>query len=104
MKQSSPIKKLLEALVLVMEMCTGFISNMSWMKTTKVCSFTSKPSQGTSLYVSSFKDSSVLLNMKEDPNKSEILLVTSTLLEVKAENIYQNATKMHQKMEAELSN
>ena len=54
----------------------------------------SKPSQSSSRRVSTFKDSSVLLNnLRGELHKSEVLLIASTLLVVKAENIYRNTIK-----------
>ena len=42
-QQDSVIKPLLEALLLVVKICTGFITDLIWMST-KVCSVTSEPS------------------------------------------------------------
>ena len=71
---------------------------------TKVSSFTSEPTQNSSRRVSSFKDSSALLNiLSGELHKSESLLIASTLLVVKAENIYRNTSKMDITMKAELS-
>ena len=67
--------------------------------------FTSKPIQNSSKRVSSFIDSSELLNIwvSGELYKSEFLLISSTLLVVKDENIYQNTSKMHITMDTELS-
>ena len=37
--------------------------------------------------------------LRGEVHKSEVLLIASTLLVVKVENIYQNTTKMHKTME-----
>ena len=84
-------------------MCTGFTTDVIWVDT-KVYSVTSEPTQNSSRRVSSFKDSSALLNiLSGELHKSESLLIASTLLVVKAENIYRNTSKMDITMEAELS-
>ena len=63
-----------------------------------------EPSQTSSRRVSSFKDSSALLNNYYDElHKSEVPLISSTRLVVTAENIFRNTIKMHKKMETELS-
>ena len=74
----------------------------------KVCSVNNEPTQSSSRHVSFFKDSSVLLNsankqLSSELRKSEVLLIASTLVMVKAENIYRNIRKMHIMMETELS-
>ena len=69
----------------------------------KVCSVTSEPTQSSSRRVSSLKDPSVLLKLNGELHKSEDLLITSTLLVLKTENIYQNTSKMHMAMETEFS-
>ena len=60
--QSSFIKQCLETLFLAIKMCIGFTTDNIWMN---VCCFsvTSEPSQGSSRNVSSFQDSSLLLNI-----------------------------------------
>ena len=52
---------ILETLLLAIEMCTGFTTYVNWVNT-KVYSVTSEPTQSSSRRVSSFKDSSALLN------------------------------------------
>ena len=42
------------------------------------------------------------LELSGELHKSEVLLIASTLLAVKAENIYRNTIKMHKPMETEL--
>ena len=59
----------------------------------KVCSVTSEPSQN-----------SATEQLRGELHKSEVLLiVASTLLVVKVENIYRNTIKIHKTMETELS-
>ena len=56
---------------------------------------TSKQTQSSSRRASAFKDSSALLNiLVVNFTKSEVFLITSILLVVKAKNIYWNTTKM----------
>ena len=69
---------------------------------TVVCSVTSEPNQSGSRCVSSFKDSSVLQHLSGELNKSEVLLISSTLLVVNTENVYQNTSKIHITMETSL--
>ena len=52
---------LLETLLIAIKMCAGFTTHVIWLDT-KVCSVTGKPTQSSSRRVSSFNDSSVLLN------------------------------------------
>ena len=59
-KQSSAIKQLLETLFLAIKMCTDFTTDV--LNEHNVSSAPSEPSQGSSRNVSSFKDSSALLN------------------------------------------
>ena len=77
-KQSSALKHLLETLLRGIRMRTGFTAYVIWTNT-KVCSVINEPNQDSSRCVSFFKDSSALLNIWA-------LLITSTLLAVKAEN------------------
>ena len=42
-------------------------------------------------------------HLSGEHQKSEVLLIASTLFVVKAENIYQNTTKMHKTMEQSLA-
>ena len=49
-------------LLLAIKMCAGFTTNVIWINT-KVYNVTSEPSHNSSRRVSSFKDSSVLLNI-----------------------------------------
>ena len=67
----------------------------------RVCSVTSKPTQNSSRLILSFKDSLALLS--GELHKSEVLLITSTLLGVKAENMYQKRSKLHIVMETKLN-
>ena len=59
----SDFKRLLETLLLTIKMCTGFTTatDVTWVNT-KVWSVTSEPTQSSNRRVSSFKDSSALLN------------------------------------------
>ena len=52
--------------------------------------------------VFTFRDSSQLLELSRELHISEDLLIASTLLLVKAENIYRNTGKMHITIEREL--
>ena len=67
-----------------------------------MCSVTSEPNQSGSRCVSSFKDSSVLQHLSDELNKSEVLLISSTLLVVNTENIFRNTRKIHITMETSL--
>ena len=60
-KQSSAFKRLLETLLLAIEMCTVFTTDVTWVNT-KVYSVTNEPAQSSNRRFSSFKDSSALLN------------------------------------------
>ena len=61
-----------------------------------LCSVNSEPFYSSGRRVSSFKDSLALLNnYTHDFRKSEVLLIASALLVVKAENKYRNTIKMH---------
>ena len=53
---------LLEVLLLTMGVCAGFVADVIWMST-GMCGVTSEPTQNSSRCVSSFKDSSALLNI-----------------------------------------
>ena len=63
-----------------------WLHHRCYMNEHNVCGVISEPPQSSSRRVSSFKDSSALLNNRCELHKSEILLITSTLLVVKAEN------------------
>ena len=64
----------------------------------KACSVTSEPSQNSSRFISATEQ------LRGELHKSEVLLiVASTLLVVKVENIYRNTIKIHKTMETELS-
>ena len=52
--------------------------------------------------VFTFRDSSQLLELSRELHISEDLLIASTLLLVKAENIYRNTGKMHITIKREL--
>ena len=52
-KQSSAFKQLLEALLLVIKMCTSFTKDVIWVNT-KVSSVTSEPTQNSSRCILSF--------------------------------------------------
>ena len=78
-------------------MSTGFTTDVIWVNA-KVYSVTSEPTQTTS----SFKHSSALLN-NSVVNVSDVILIASTLLAVKTENIYRNTRKMHTTIETDLS-
>ena len=52
--------------------------------------------------VFTFRDSSQLLELSRELHISEDLLIASTLLLVKAENIYRNTGKIHITIEREL--
>ena len=93
-KQSSVIKQLLEAMFLAIKMCTGFITDVIWMKIMcvvcqwmKTMCVNGESYQSSSRRALSFKDSSALLNIWE-MKKSKVFLIASTMLVVKAENIY----------------
>ena len=63
---------------------------------TRVC--TSEPRQSSSRGFSSFKDSSnehATEQMNGQLHKSEVLLITTTMFVVRAENISQKSSKMH---------
>ena len=76
-KRAQPLNSF-QRLLLGIKMCTGFTTDVIWTST-KVCSVTNEPNQNSSRCVSSFKDSSALLNIWG-------LLITSTFLAMKAEN------------------
>ena len=59
METAQPLKWLLKTLFLTIKKCTGFATDVMRVNT-KVCSVTSKPTQGSSRCVSSLEDSSVL--------------------------------------------
>ena len=102
-KQSSTFKRLIETLLLAIKMCSGFTTYVIWMNT-RFYSVTSEITQSSRRRVSSFKDLSALLNNWEVKfTKYEILLIPSTLLVLRAKNIYRNTSKMHITMETELS-
>ena len=100
MKQSSAFKRPLETPLLAIKMCTGFTTDVIWVNT-KVYSATSKPTQTSSRRLSSFKDSSALLNNLL-VNLSEVLLIVTTLLVVKTKCINRNTRKMLITIETEL--
>ena len=65
-----------------------------------MCSVTNEPFLGSGRRILQFNDLSELLNIRYiELDKSEILRIVSTLLLVKAENIYRNTTKMHKTIE-----
>ena len=66
----------------------------------QVCSVNSEPSQSSSP-LRTYQRATVQL--RSSLHKSEVLLIVSILLVVKAENIYRNTNKMHKTMETELS-
>ena len=69
-----------------------------------VYSVTIEPTNSSSRRVSSFKDSSALLNTEQlsgELHMGDVLLIASTRLVMKTENIYQNTRKMHITMETE---
>ena len=71
LKKSSAINQLLEALPLAIKMRTGLTANVLWRKT-RVYSVTSELISATE-------------HLSGEPPKSEVLLIASTLLVVKAE-------------------
>ena len=58
---SSAFKLLLETLLLALRVCTGFTTDVIWVNT-KVYGVTGELTQSSSRRVSSFNDSSALLN------------------------------------------
>ena len=66
-----------------------------------ITNVTNEPSQSSSRRVSSFKDS--IEQLRDELHKSKVLLIASTLLVVKAENIYQNTIKIHKMLVTELN-
>ena len=74
---------------------------------TKMYSVTGQPIQSSSRHVSSFKDETLTLisateQLSDELLKSEVLLIASTLLVVKTENVYGNTREMQITMETEL--
>ena len=61
LQEKSVFKQFFETLLRAMKMSTGFTTDIIWVDT-KVYSVTSEPTQSSSKRVSSFKDSSALLN------------------------------------------
>ena len=61
LQEKSVFKRFFETLLRAMKMSTGFTADIIWVDT-KVYSVTSEPTQSSSKRVSSFQDSSALLN------------------------------------------
>ena len=64
------------------------------------CSVTSEPSQRRSRHQGLI---SATEQLRGELHKTEVLLIASTLLVLKAENIYRNTIRMRKTMETELS-
>ena len=73
-------------------MCTDFITDVIWMNTMCTVSLAN--------YVRAV--ASATEQRKGEPHKSEVLLIASTLIVVKAENISRNTIKMHKMQTAVL--
>ena len=83
-------------------MCTGFTTDSICMNTLYAVSLANHLRAVADMF-SPLRLISDTEHLRGELHKSEVLLIASTLLLVKAENMYRNTIKMHKKMETEFS-
>ena len=83
-------------------MCTDFPKDVKWMNTMYAVSLFNHLRVVADAFFP-LRLISATEHLRGDLHKNEVVIITSTLLVVKAKNIYPNSIKMHKTMETEFS-